>query len=490
MNFRWFYRNLSFCENRIFTKEEVREHSKEEDLWVTYKKGVYDVTKFLEQHPGGKEKLLLAAGRSMDAFWKIYPQHENKKIYEILEEYRIGDLNEFIEVEEKREIFEDCVLPIRNELLEVLTTTPFNAESPANFLGESFTTPNDIFFKRNHFLIPKVDKAYVEFLCETSHKISLENIKKFEKHELFVALQCSGNRRSGFKKKKIEDSFYEVRGLPWTNKAISNALFGGARFCEVLKTVFSEKELLENNHVIVQGFDYDRLTKDHYETSIPLKHALDPEKDVLLAYEMNKLPLPQDHGFPLRLVVPGVSGCRSVKWIKKITLSKEPSQSFWTKFDYKILKEANPKEEDYSKASPIMETPIQSSILSPIDGSLVDELIVKGYAFSGGGRPIKKVEVSLDQGLTWKLCDLTQENKEKTYAWTLFELHLDLPESKEKREIEIWCRAEDSSCQQPEMSDDIWNIRGLLNNSYHKIKCQIECKSKEEELEDLTPPED
>jgi len=89
-------------------------------------------------------------------------------------------------------------------------------------------------------------------------------------------------------------------------------------------------------HVLFQGGDTDHEGMP-YETSIPASTAFDRRRDVLLAYEMNGRDLPTDHGYPLRVVVPGTVGARQVKWLRRIVLSRDESQSFWQQKDYKML---------------------------------------------------------------------------------------------------------------------------------------------------------
>lgn len=76
-----------------FTREQVAEHSSRDSrVWVTYKDGVYDVTDFLDMHPGGSQRLMLAAGGAIDPFWAMYAQHKTAEVHNMLEGYRIGNL--------------------------------------------------------------------------------------------------------------------------------------------------------------------------------------------------------------------------------------------------------------------------------------------------------------------------------------------------------------------------------------------------------------
>lgn len=152
-----------------------------------------------------------------------------------------------------------------------------------------------------------------------------------------------------------------------------------------------------------------------YGASIPLEKAL--SDDVLLAYKMNDETLTSDHGYPLRVLVPGTVGARSVKWVNRIVISDKESDSHWQKADYKMLPSSvkQPQQVDYDRVPAIQESNVQSAICSPAstdDGNTVkvlsvkpngddarnQTLTVKGYAVGGGGRQVQNVQLSLDRG--------------------------------------------------------------------------------------------
>jgi sulfite oxidase len=152
-----------------------------------------------------------------------------------------------------------------------------------------------------------------------------------------------------------------------------------------------------------------------YGASIPLEKAL--TDDVLIAYKMNDETLTSDHGYPLRIVVPGTVGARSVKWVNRITVSDKESDSHWQKADYKVLPPSikQPQQIDYDRVPALQEFNVQSAICYPAsndDGNKVkvlsvkpndediknQKLTIKGYAVSGGGRQIQNVQISLDHG--------------------------------------------------------------------------------------------
>lgn len=164
-------------------------------------------------------------------------------------------------------------------------------------------------------------------------------------------------------------------------------------------------------HVHFEGVDCD-ASGTHYGGSIPFEKAMKPE--VIVAYKMNDKDIPRDHGYPIRLIAPGILGARNVKWLKTVRLSDEESPAHWQQKDYKVFPTSvqigDPL--DWSSLPSISEYPIQSAICMPARGAKIsrdeEEFEVAGYAWSGGGRGIIRVEISTDGGKTWKAAELQQ----------------------------------------------------------------------------------
>lgn len=471
-----------------FTQEEVTRHrSLQDGVWVTYKGGVYDITEFVAMHPGG-DKILLAAGGDLEPFWALYAVHKQEHVLEILSEYKVGelsaeDLKKQQDVQTSDPYSSD---PKRHPVLRINSLKPFNAEPPPEILSDSFITPSAIFFKRNHLPVPQVDPASYELHVAGLHggvlSLSLEELKtRFPKHTVTATLQCAGNRRSEMNKVK------QVKGLNWGIAAISNATWSGARLRDVLLAAGYRPDVAQwASHVHFEGLDKD-ATGTAYAASIPLNKAVSEEGDVLLAYEMNGEDLPADHGYPVRVVVPGIVGARNVKWLGKIIVSAEESSSHWQQNDYKGFSPGTDWDNvDFKSAPAIQELPIQSAITTPADGTVVDrsvnELTVKGYAWSGGGREVVRVDVSLDGGKMWQVAQLrnseTGQAPEpspplgRAWAWKLWEITAPLPP--EAQELEIVCKAVDNSYNmQPDTVPPIWNLRGVLSNAWHRVKVKI-----------------
>lgn len=203
-------------------------------IWVIFKEGVYDVTDFIRKHPGEKN-ILLAAGGSVEPFWKTYGVHYKDEVLELMEELRIGN----IDASESIKQMENVIDPYQNEPrrsphLKPASLKPFNAEpTPAKLLVDNFYTPNDLFYVRNHLPVPKIDEETYELEvevvgCDVITKLTLDDIKKLPKHTVDSTVMCAGNRRSDMTK------VAPVKGLNWGYAAIGNAKWTGARLRDVL----------------------------------------------------------------------------------------------------------------------------------------------------------------------------------------------------------------------------------------------------------------
>ncbi|KFD63061.1 hypothetical protein M514_07992 [Trichuris suis] len=152
---------------------------------------------------------------------------------------------------------------------------------------------------------------------------------------------------------------------------------------------------------------------------------MDPSAQVLLAYSMNGHALPTEHGFPLRVIVPGVVAARSVKWLGSISISEQESESPWQRSDYKMTAPIPQRTTfDFSALQSIQELPVTSAICSPSNGCTfpagTKEVKVQGYAWSGGGRHVVRVEVSTDNGKTWQSAAIRNDISQplfRRWAW-------------------------------------------------------------------------
>ncbi|WP_053058134.1 molybdopterin-dependent oxidoreductase [Rubrobacter aplysinae] len=343
---------------------------------------------------------------------------------------------------------------------------PLNLETPPHSLRESFITPVERFFVRSHGTMPKVDPGgytlTISGLVESSLDLTLKELKKrFPKKEMTAALHCAGNRRA---------ELMQVRQIPgetaWGVGAIGNARWTGISLRDVLLEAGVDGDAA---HVAFTGLDEvpleDSVTR--FGGSIPLEKAL--AGDVLLAYEMNGETLPRAHGYPLRVVAAGYIGARSVKWLSEIEVRGEPSENYFHARDYRLYPaDADPGEADPAEGEPLGDLYVNCAICRPAEGELVsgDPVKVAGYATTGGGRGIERVEVSADGGETWSAADLTPG--EDSGSWVFWEARVE--PGPERREVHLLARARDTSGGvQPASPRQAWNPKGYVNNAYHRV---------------------
>lgn len=463
---------------RKIRMSEVRKHGRgSETRWVVRKERVYDITDWIPNHPGG-DVILNAVGGVIDVYWDIFSIHQKQDVYDVLEQYYIGDVDpqDLVDGHVPPDDVQDPFMedPVRDQSLKVHSAKPCNAESPVDVL-DKFITPTEKFYVRNHLWAPKINSESYRLTIELpdgeEKSYTLEDLKKFKQVDVTTTLQCSGNRR----KHMTEGSRY-TNGLQWGIGGLSTATFKGVRLRDVLADAgFSAEDAEESEmkHVIFQG-------AEAYGASVPLEKALSRHGDVLLAHEMNGQPLSQDHGFPVRSLVPGHVAARSVKWLNRIILSEDESQSQWQQRDYKCF---GPNESgssvDWTSAPAIQEMPVQSAIVSLKDLPKGDRLLqvygleeeaveVKGYAFAGGGRAIVRVDVSPDDGRTWTQAELLDDDALGSKRWAWKQWRLVVPKRLAGRYF-IVKAVDDSYNTQPESFEPFYNFRGNLTSGWHRV---------------------
>lgn len=345
---------------------------------------------------------------------------------------------------------------------------PFNGGPASGRLLGSFITPNELFFVRNHGGVPEVDAASyrlaVDGLVDRPLSLSLEDLRRLPRASVTATLQCAGNRR-------LEMMAWRPihNELPWGTEAVSNAEWSGVPLREVLAAAGVQPGA---RHAAFTGLDE---TERHghrfcFGGSIPLGKAGHPE--VLLADTMNGEPLPPVHGAPLRVVVPGYIGARSVKWLSRVTLQEGPSDNYFQAKAYRLFPpHFGPENVDWDQGLMLGEAPVNSVILSPAAQETVPagRIAVRGWALAGGDRQVARVDVSADGGKTWTVAALGPEGGD--YTWRLWEAALELPAG----DHEIVCRAWDTAAQtQPEHASQVWNFKGYANNAWHRVR--VSCR--------------
>ena len=354
--------------------------------------------------------------------------------------------------------------------LIVHSTSPLNAETPADRLRTAYVTPQAEFYIRSHGPIPSLDaegyRLRVDGRVQTPLDLSLAELSdRFAPHTVSSVMQCAGNRRSELVPVK------PVAGDPWGPGAIGNAQWSGVALADVLRAA-GVSEDTSSLHVAFTAADEVEIEGEtgQYGASIPLAKAMQPE--VLLARAMNGEALAPEHGFPLRAVVPGFAGVRSVKWITGIEIRDTPAETTIQRKDYKYFPPDVAKNDaQWEHGVTINEMPLTSAICVPAKNATLPagRTRIAGYAHATA-REIVRVDVSIDGGRHWSQAEC-EHDPTAPWSWTFWDVVLELP----KGEHELAVRAWDSAMQtQPALPDDAWNFAGYLCSAWHRIRVTAE----------------
>ncbi|GFF56898.1 sulfite oxidase, mitochondrial [Aspergillus udagawae] len=353
---------------------------------------------------------------------------------------------------------------------------PYNGEPPKRLVTSKVVTPNPLHFVRNHGGIPLIDKdkwsLCLDGLVKHPKTYTLDDIKdesRFPRISKTVTMQCSGTRR-------IEQiTLYggqgdEVPQAPWAEGAIGTARYVGISLKKLIKDCGGLVEPAKH----LEFYGADTYIKDleamNYVVSVPWSKV--KANEVILAWEMNGETLPKIHGYPLRVVVLGYIGARSVKWIYRIKAIENPSRAPVQSKEYLYFNQQigkyNLKATDGIQ---IQEMPVSSAIMSPWTKQVIihtGKIRCKGWAYSGGGRWPERVELSADGGFTWYAVPPEQLSKKGRWTWRTWEM--ELPCDAEGW-IEIVCRCWDNSLNtQPLNVRAAWNWGLHVTSSAHRIR--------------------
>ncbi|RAL03874.1 sulfite oxidase [Aspergillus ibericus CBS 121593] len=352
---------------------------------------------------------------------------------------------------------------------------PYNGEPPKRLVTSKVITPNPLHFVRNHGGIPLIDKEKwslaLDGLVKHPKNYTLEDLQdetRFPRIEKTVTIQCSGTRR-------IEQiSLYggqgdEVPQAPWAEGAIGTARYVGISLKKVIKDCGGL--VAPAKHLELYGAEtyIKDLEAMNYVVSVPWSKV--KANEVILAWEMNGEPLPKIHGYPLRVVVLGYIGARSVKWLYRIKAIENPSRAPVQSREYLYFNQQIGKyNQKPTEGIQIQEMPVSSAIMSPWTKQVIvheGTIRCKGWAYSGGGRWPERVELSADGGFSWYA--VPQEKLSKKGRWTWRTWEMELPCDVEGW-IEIVCRCWDNSLNtQPLNVRAAWNWGLHVTSSAHRI---------------------
>jgi DMSO/TMAO reductase YedYZ molybdopterin-dependent catalytic subunit len=318
-------------------------------------------------------------------------------------------------------------------------------------------TPAGLHYLLIHYDIPAVDAASwrlrVGGAVSRPAELSLDELRSRSPVTRAVTLECAGNGRALLEPRP--------QSQPWLLEAVGNAAWTGVPLRDVLAGVGVSDDAVE---VLFTGLDHglEGEVEQDYERSLPLGEAM--REDVLLAYEMNGQPVPPQHGFPLRLVVPGWYGMTHVKWLSRVTVLTEPFGGYQHVRGYRLRADPDEPGEPVTRIMPrsLMVPPGFPDFLTRRRVVDAGTEVVRGRAWSGRG-PIERVEFSDDEGRTWWDAELDDPPTDP-YAWRgwSFEWHAS------PGERVLCCRATDG-IGETQPPDPPWNVGGYANNAIQRV---------------------
>jgi sulfane dehydrogenase subunit SoxC len=344
--------------------------------------------------------------------------------------------------------------------LEELQLAARNHGLPLEALREPIT-PLGLHYLLIHFDIPFVDaeswRLRLGGRVERPLELSLDELKSRPARTLAVTLECAGNGRALLDGPRSPSQ-------PWLLEAVGTAEWTGTPLAPLLEEAGVLPGAVE---VVFTGLDrgVQGEVEHDYARSLPLEEALRDE--VLLAYAVNGQPLPPQHGFPLRLVVPGWYGMTHVKWLRSIDVVDEPFVGWQQEVAYRF----RTSEEDEGR--PVTRMVPRSLMVPPgIPEFLSRQRLVEagpcrleGRAWSGRP-PVERVEVSTDGGQTWADAALDEPLGEHAWrGWSYTWLAV-------AGEHELCCRATDSVGDTQPL-EAAWNLDGYCNNAVQRVRVLV-----------------
>jgi DMSO/TMAO reductase YedYZ molybdopterin-dependent catalytic subunit len=322
-------------------------------------------------------------------------------------------------------------------------------------------TPVGLHYLLVHYDIPLVADDWrlrLEGRVRSPLTLDLEQIRRRPAVTRAVTMECAGNGRA-----RLEP---HVTSQPWLLEAIGTGSWTGT----ALRPLLEEVGLLDDAvELVFEGLDrgYEGDAEQSYARSLTLEQAL--AGDALLAYALNGAPLPPQHGYPLRLVVPGWYGMTNVKWLSSITAVSEPFAGYQQARAYRMRAHENDPGTPVTRMAPraLMVPPGIPEFMSR-ERTLpaAAEVLLEGRAWSGWGA-IESVEVSWDGGRGWQPAQL--DAPEGPHAWRRWSLR-STPPSPGRHQL--CCRARDSAGNtQPD--EPVWNVGGYANNAVQRVTVTV-----------------
>jgi len=343
--------------------------------------------------------------------------------------------------------------------LEELQLSGRNHSIPLEALKHDIT-PIGLHYLLIHFDIPKVDaetwQLDVGGLVEKPLALTLADVKARPPRTMPVTLECAGNGRALMEPRPLSQ--------PWLEGAVGTAEWTGTPLAPLLEEAGLAAEAKE---IVFSGLDRGLQgdVEHAYERSLPVAEA---QRDrILLAYEINGQPLPPQHGFPLRLIVPGWYGMTHVKWLSSITAVAEPFTGWQQEVAYHVRQSEEEQGEPVTRIKPrsLLVPPGIPEFLTRDRTVAAGEVLLEGRAWSGRA-PIESVDVSVDGGSTWAAAELELEGER--WAWRGWSHHWDA----QPGDHVVCSRARDEAGNEQPVEPP-WNLGGYSNNAVQTVRVTV-----------------
>jgi DMSO/TMAO reductase YedYZ molybdopterin-dependent catalytic subunit len=318
-------------------------------------------------------------------------------------------------------------------------------------------TPVGLHYLLIHYDVPVVEPEAWQLRIRGRRELvlDLDELRARPAVELAVTMECAGNGRARLEPRPVSQ--------PWLLEAVGTARWRGTP----LKPLLEEAGVDGAVEVLFTGLDrgVEGGEEQAFQRALPLEDALRDE--VLLAYEMNGEPLPPQHGFPLRLVVPGWYGMTNVKWLERIELLEQPFAGYQNSWSYRLRQTEDEEGEPLSRMQPrsLLIPPGVPEFMTRDRTVAAGEVLLAGRAWSGIA-PVASVEVSADAGATWAPAELEPEGE--PWAWRGWSFGWNA----EPGEHMLCSRARDEAGnEQP--AEPPWNLGGYANNAVQTVRVSV-----------------
>ncbi len=321
-------------------------------------------------------------------------------------------------------------------------------------------TPIGLHYLLIHYDVPVVDESTwrleVGGRVHAPLRLTLDDLRTRPAVTRAVTMECAGNGRMTLSPRPLSQ--------PWGIEAVGTAEWTGTPLRPLLEEAGLADDALE---VLFTGLDrgLENETEQHYERSLSLDEAL--RDDVLLVYAINGQPLSPQHGFPLRLVVPGWYGMTNVKWLSSITVIDRPFEGYQQAHAYRVRTEADDPGEPLSRMRPraLMVPPGVPDFFTRHRTLAPGDVTLEGRAWSGFGA-IERVEVSTDGGTTWS--DAALDDQPDRYSWVRWSWTWNATPG----EHDLSCRATDAEGNVQPLEAE-WNLGGYAANPVQHVAVTV-----------------